>query len=197
MSFATILRITNFGKINNELLFLSVFLLITYFILFVLKKIIVIDTVVSFIEKDQIEIKLSHFFIQKIYFFCISDIKSYSFEHGNGYEIFKLSKRNDSKLKFLVFKEVKNLESFENFCTDFISRIENYNKNNKLSSINQKESIYKTKKGLLYGIIISISLISIPTINYLLETKVNIGVFLILYPAGILFLWNLYKERKK
>ncbi|GGF23859.1 hypothetical protein [Flavobacterium limi] len=88
------------------------------------------------------------------------------------------------------------MKSFDGFYDDLKIQIEKHNMTNS-NLIHEKPTIYETKIGMLYGIIIAISLIIITICYIILKTKVNFGILLILYPAGIIFLYRLYIAKKK
>lgn len=190
----TIFILSKYLKINDELSIIIIFLVEFYIILYLTKKNIEIDVIVVFVSKTKIEVLFKHPFIQKKkIFFLIPEIKSYSYEYVIGYKKFYLNTKNGTSLKFLI--SIKNLASFYNFYEDLETKIQEHNIENKQELIHEKPSIYKTKQGLFYGIVICLFLIIVPVCYFIL--KINIGILLILYPAGIFFLWRIYIERNK
>lgn len=204
--FAAIVTLTVFTFIalnrciilSNKLWYTVGFLVIFFTVYFVTKRIIVINTQVTFIDRNEIKLELNHFlFGIKKSSFLIPEIKNYLHHYGNGYKVFYLNTRKGSSLRFLIFTEVENLKSFNDFFENLTKNIEKYNKENALNLIVEKPTIYQSKLGLFYGIILVIILISIPISYLIFETKINFGIILILYPTGILFLWRLYYGQKK
>lgn len=191
----TIIALNNYIKLNNKFLFISSFLIVFFVVYFLTKKKSIIEVWISFTDKIEIELKYP-FLKKRKYVFFISDIKSYLYEYGNGYKVFYLNKRKGINFKFLIFTETENLKSFDNFYDDLKIQIQKHNMANS-NLIHEKPTIYKTKIGMMYGIIISICLIIIPICYIILKTKVNYGILLILYPAGIIFLYRLYMAKKK
>lgn len=197
-AFAFVLTLSNFGKIENEFLFLSSFLLITFLIFYLIKKLIVINASITIVDRSRVEVELAYFlFRKKSYNFSIADIKSYFYESGKGYKVFYLNKKLGHNFKFLVFTTVENLNAFESFYNDLKNSIQKHNKENITNVIKEKPTLYKSKQGMAFGIILVFLLILIPILYYVLNTKINIGLLLILYPGGIMFLVRLYRERKK
>ncbi len=185
-------------KLDNELFFMLTFLFVFFIFYSLIKGITIINVLVNFIDKTKIEIIIKYrFFRERRYVFLISDITNYLCEYGTGYKIFYLNRKNDTNFKFLVLTEIENLKSFENFYEQLKNNIEKYNKENSLCLIKEKTNIYQTKLGLFYGIILFIILLAIPICYIVLQTKINIGFLLIIYPTGILFLWRLFIEQKK
>ena len=63
--FATILSMSNFGKIENEVLFLLCFLITGFLIFHLIKKIIVIDAFITVLDPSKIQIELTYFIIKR------------------------------------------------------------------------------------------------------------------------------------
>ncbi|WP_337968718.1 hypothetical protein [uncultured Flavobacterium sp.] len=179
-------------------MFTLTFLFVFFIIYYLTKGITIINVLVNFIDKTKIEIIIKYrFFKERRYVFLISEIKNYQCEYGTGYKIFYLNRNKGTNFKFLILTEIENLKSFENFYEQLKNNIEKYNKEDSLYLIKEKTNIYQTKLGLFYGIILFIILLAIPICYIVLQTKINIGFLLIIYPTGILFLWRLFIEQKK
>lgn len=194
----TIIALNKYVRLDNELWFTVGFLLLFFIVYFATKTIIVVKTKVTLVDKSEIKLEQNYFlFGERKSSFLISEIKNYLYQYGSGYKIFYLNIRKGSSFKFLIFTDVENLRSFNSFFEKLTKNIENYNKDNALDVIFEKPTIYQSRLGLFYGIILFIILIAIPISYIIFETKINIGIILILYPAGFLFLWRLYDGQKK
>ncbi|KAF2338859.1 hypothetical protein [Flavobacterium nitrogenifigens] len=195
--FALVLKFGILGKINNEFLFLGFFSLVSFLIYYLLRRITVIDISINLEDKNKIEILSENIIFRKRkYVFLFSEIKYYSFENGSGYKIFCLKRNRGGNFKFLIFYTIENLGLFNKFFKEFKNIIESQNSAPPLSTGYEKPTIYKTKLGLVYGVLIFLILIAIPIAHIIFKTRFNIGFLLILYPPSLFFLMRLYLEQR-
>lgn len=194
--FAVIFTYGKFGKINNEFLFLTCFVMLAFLFFFLTQKIIIVDITARTFDKNKIEFVQKYFLRTTKRTILASEIRNYSYENGMGYKIFDLKRKKGFNLKFLIVPDIENLESFNNFFQDLKGMIEKQNEENNLDYIHKSSTIYRTKLGLIYGAVLLLILIAIPIAYLIFKTSFNIGFLLILYPAAIAFLVRLYLERK-
>lgn len=190
-------KYSGFGQLNNEFVFLTCFVALALLFFYFLRKIIVIDTIIK-IESMKIEITCKHLLIKsKPKIIPIDEIRNYSYDYGNGYKVFKLTRKKGNNFKFLIMTEVANATQFDNFYADLQNIIKQYNYKKSLNLISEKKSIYQTRLGLILGFALSFVLLTIPIIHLLFDTKFNIGLLVLIYSMSITFLIRLFYEQKK
>lgn len=179
--------------ISNDLLsfFVIIILLITYWFLKIVSKVIVEINVGDKTLEISRKYLMFNTFI-KIDFF---NIKNYKYEKGNGYDIFGIKLKKGFGISLLIEIDKKNHQQFSQFIKEFENKIEVINMNN-YSKITKSLTIYESKWGFIYAVIIAILLISIPLL-FFFKIKFNFPLILILYPSGLFYLYRFYLQRKK
>lgn len=175
---------------------LSALFIVLFILIYIFTNFISIVKVSIKLDNDLIEIIRKSFFSREFKeSFKLSDIKNYLYENVNSYEKFSLTFKK-SKLIFLVELNVKNISKFNEFYVDFEKKILKHNNINPQNKIDKSLTIYQSKLGYFYAVIIGLILIITP-LFYILKGKFNLPVLLILYPSGLLYIYKVYLERRK
>ncbi|MBL7868457.1 MAG: hypothetical protein JNM71_10595 [Flavobacterium lindanitolerans] len=185
-------------RIENELLFLLLFLTVFLLTYRLLRKIALIEAKLYSENKSEFIFVTKYFLLkQKNKIFSFEQVRDYTYENGNGYNIFRIRFKKGRDIKLLIDIDENNLKKFLSSYDDFKKNIKTYNNKNSENKISARLPVYQRKIGLYYAIIIFLLMIILPILYLFSDSQINWLLFLFFYPPAIIYLYNFISAKNK
>lgn len=185
-------------RIENEFLFLFLFLTVFLLTYRILRKTALIKVELYPYNKSEFIFTTKYFLLEKKNkTFSLDQVKDYTYESGNGYQIFTIRFKKSRPVKLLINTDGENIKRFSSSYDDFKKHIKSYNSVNPENTIMARTPIYQRKTGWYFAIVIFLLLIILPVLYLFSDSPVNWPLLLAFYPLAILYLYNFLSKRNK